>query len=465
MSTPERGATADGGGTAVEPAGHVGHGHGPVRLPAGEVRRARILLAAIVVPLLLATIAGMVALWPKGESIAGSIPMTASGLSFETARITDVPGTPGAEVTAELLTGEGAGVEVPVSVGEDVLREPIPVGAPILVLFEADRLDAGASFTFIDYKRDVPLIWLAVAYVLLVALVARWRGLAAVVGLAASLAVIGLFVLPALMTGVSPLLVALVGSSAMMFVSVYLAHGISIRTTTALLGTFVGLAVTTVLAIASATGANLLGTGSEEGYQVMSTFPEISMRALLVCGFVIAGLGALNDVTITQASAVWELHASDPTVPRRRVFLRAMRIGRDHIASTVYTLAFAYVGTALPMLMIASIYDRSPTQLITSASIAEELVRTLVSSIGLVLAIPVTTAISASLVRTSNRDERGHGVVVAAGGATAVVPASAQAPLSPSGAPDPHAAEGDETHPPVERRRDRRLRGSGTMEG
>lgn len=474
MSTPEQGATAaersagtasQGGGHAGHAAGHGhGHGHAPVHLPPGEVRRARILLAAIVVPLLLATIAGMVALWPKGESIAGSIPMTASGLSFETARITDVPGTPGAEVTAELLTGDGAGVEVPVSVGEDVLREPVPVGAQILVLFEADRLDAGASFTFIDYKRDVPLIWLAVAYVLLVALVARWRGLAAVVGLAASLAVIGLFVLPALMTGVSPLLVALVGSSAMMFVSVYLAHGISIRTTTALLGTFVGLAVTTVLAIASAAGANLLGTGSEEGYQVMSTFPEISMRALLVCGFVIAGLGALNDVTITQASAVWELHASDPTVPRRRVFLRAMRIGRDHIASTVYTLAFAYVGTALPMLMIASIYDRSPTQLITSASIAEELVRTLVSSIGLVLAIPVTTAISASLVRTSDRDERGHGVVIAAGGATAVVAAPASGDGDPAATAEPEPEpEGDRAHPPMQRRRDRRLRGSGTM--
>ncbi|WP_284249793.1 YibE/F family protein [Litorihabitans aurantiacus] len=443
-----------------------------MQLPARELRRARIMLAAIVVPLLLGTIAGLVALWPKGESIAGSIPMTASGLSFETARITDVPGTPGAEVVAELLTGDGAGVEVPVSVGEDVLREPIPVGAEILVLFQADQLEAGASFTLVDYKREVPLIWLAVAYVALVALVARWRGLAAVVGLSASLAVIGLFVLPALMEGVSPLLVALVGSSAMMFVSVYLAHGVSIRTTTALLGTFVGLAVTTVLAIASAAGSNLLGTGSEEGYQVMSTFPEISMRALLVCGFVIAGLGALNDVTITQASAVWELHASDPTVPRRRVFLRAMRIGRDHIASTVYTLAFAYVGTALPMLMIASIYDRSPVQLITSSSIAEELVRTLVSSIGLVLAIPVTTAIAAALVRTSRRDERQlGGVVIAAGGGTAVV-AAATPSGSAGSAPDPaagsEASSGDGEREPGAgaplRRRDLRERRSGTME-
>lgn len=447
-----------------------GHSHGPVHLPPGEVRRARVLLTSIVVPLLLATIVGLALLWPKGDSIAGTIPMVAPGLTFENARILEVPGTEGAEITAELLTGEGAGLEVPVSVQPDVMREPVPVGAEIVVLFEPDGIEQGSAFTFIDYQRQLPLIWLAVAYVALVALVARWRGLAAVVGLGASLAVIGLFVLPALMVGTNPLLVALVGASAMMFVSVYLAHGVSIRTTTALLGTFVGLAVTTVLAIASARGANLLGTGNDEAYQVMTTFPDISMRALLVCGFVIAGLGALNDVTITQASAVWELHASDPTVPRRRVFFRAMRIGRDHIASTVYTLAFAYVGTALPMLMIASIYDRSPVQLITSSTIAEEIVRTLVSSIGLVLAIPVTTAIAAALVRTSRRDERTH--VVSATTTPAALPevavagepqlAAPAAAAPPEVAPEP-ASEPVGELPPLTRR-ERRAREGGTME-
>lgn len=384
---------------------HVGHSHGPVTLPPGETKRVRLILASIVLPILVVTLIGLIALWPRGDTIAGSIPMTAPGVSFETARIVDVPLTPGAEITAELLTGEGQGIEVPVAVAPEVLLEPIKVGTKIKVMFSAAGLADGSAFTFVEYVRDVPLLLLAAAYVALVAVVARWRGLAAVVGLAAALGVIGLFVLPALMSGTSPLLVALVGSSAMMFVSVYLAHGISIRTTTALIGTFVGLAVTTVLALWMASSANLLGTGSDEAFQLMGYFPEMSLRALLVCGFVIAGLGALNDVTITQASAVWELHASDPSAPRRQVFLRAMRIGRDHIASTVYTLAFAYIGTALPLLMVASIYDRSPGELLTAGVIAEEIVRTLVSSIGLVLAIPVTTAIAALLVRTHR--ERG----------------------------------------------------------
>lgn len=386
--------------------GHAGHGHGELNLPARERRRAQILLASIVIPLLMATVAAMIVLWPRSESIAGSVPMTVDGVSFETARIVAVPLTEGAEVEAELLTGSGAGQVVEVTVQPDVLKEEIPIGAEISVVFDGQGLAEGAAYTFVDYERDIPLLWLALAYVALVALVARWRGLAAVVGLFGSLSVIGFFVLPALMIGTSPLLVALTGSSAMMFLSVYLAHGISIRTTTALVGTFGGLAVTTVLAVWSAGATGLLGTGSEEGFLVAGLFPEVSLRALLVCGFVIAGLGALNDVTITQASAVWELHATDPSAPRRRVFARAMRIGRDHIASTVYTLAFAYVGTALPLLMATAIYDRSVLDLLTSASLAEEIVRTLVSSIGLVLAIPITTAIAAALVRTS-RPARG----------------------------------------------------------
>lgn len=131
--------------------------------------------------------------------------------------------------------------------------------------------------------------------------------------------------------------------------------------------------------------------------------PGLRLQDLLLCGIVIAGLGALNDVTITQASAVWELHAADPAMPRRRLWLGGIRIGRDHIASTVYTLAFAYVGTALPLLLMAASYDRGLADTLMAGEIAEEVVRTLVSSIGLVLAIPATTAIAAALVRTSAR--------------------------------------------------------------
>jgi uncharacterized membrane protein len=202
----------------------------------------------------------------------------------------------------------------------------------------------------------------------------------------------------------------------MMFAAVYLAHGISVRTTTALVGTVVGLVITTLLAAWGTDAGHLTGTGTEGAYGLTVLVPGLSLSALLLCGMVIAGLGALNDVTITQASAVWELHASSPTAPARTVFTRAMRIGRDHIASTVYTLAFAYVGAALPTLLLVALSDRSRLDTLSAAEIAEEVVRTLVSSVGLVLAIPVTTAIGALVVgatsgarRPATAAERGRG--------------------------------------------------------
>ena len=380
--------------------GHA-HGHGPVTIPAAEARRVRLVLAALVVPLLLATVVGLVALWPRGETQIGSVPLTAEGATFERGVVVDVPGTAGEEVLVAVRTGEHAGREVSVQVPPEVMEAGVERGDEIRMLYLPGAAATGSPFVYIDFVRDVPIALLAAAYLLVVALVARWRGVAAVVGLGASLVVVGLFVIPALTLGTSPLLVALVGSSAMMFLAVYLAHGVSIRTTTALLGTFAGLAITTLLGWWVIGGGNLVGNGSEEAYMVFSTFPGVSLSALLLCGIVIAGLGALNDVTITQASAVWELHASDPGAGRARVFARAMRIGRDHIASTVYTLAFAYVGTSLPLLMIGAIYDRTLLEFLMAGEIVEEVARTLVSSIGLVLAIPATTAISALLVGRS----------------------------------------------------------------
>lgn len=377
------------------------HSSAGAELRPAEARRARIILTAIVVPLLLATLVGLVALWPRGESPVGSLDLIGEGMSIETARIVEITGTPGEEVRAELLTGTGEGQVIPVQVPAEILENGASVGDSIRLLFTPQAMASGSPYVFWDFHRTVPVTWLAVLYVLVVLLVARWRGLGAIAGLVASLAVVIVFMLPALMLGSPPLLVALVGSSAMMFFAVYLAHGLSIRTTTALLGTFAGLAVTTGLATWGTRAANLTGTTSDTALMLSGSFPGLRLQDLLLCGIVIAGLGALNDVTITQASAVWELHATDPSTPRRRLWLRGMRIGRDHIASTVYTLAFAYVGTALPVLLMAAAMDRAFLDTLMAGEIAEEVVRTLVSSIGLVLAIPVTTAIAAALVRTS----------------------------------------------------------------
>jgi uncharacterized membrane protein len=300
-------------------------------------------------------------------------------------------------VTMRIAGTDDGTVEVPVIVPYDVIQNGLQVGDAISATFIPGQIDSGSPYIFSDFVRTVPLALLIGMYALSVLIVARFKGLMAMVGMGISLGVLGGFILPAMMVGESPLIVMLVGSAAMMFASIYVAHGISIRTTTAVAGTFGGLLITLALASWAVDSMRLTGTTSDDALNLMSRLPGLSMSSLLLCGMVLAGLGALNDVTITQVSTVWELHAANPSLRRRRLFAQGMAVGRDHIASTVYTLAFAYVGTALPMLMAASLMQRSFVDLLQVNSIAEEIARTLTASIGLILAIPMTTAIAALL--------------------------------------------------------------------
>ena len=394
-------------------AGHAHDHGGPLRLAPGESRRVRIVLAALVVPLVLATLLGIAVLWPGRVEAIGSQPFAAEGASLATARVTATQVSSCAEsaaslggisdgsllgdaVCAEITSGEGRGLVVPIHVPAESLPAA-QVGDRMRVMYTAQALAGGTPYVFVDYDRQLPVGALAVAYLVLVVAVAGLKGLRAVLGLVLATGVLLRFMIPALLALHPPLLVTLVGSVAMMLLAVYVAHGVSVRTTTALLGTLAGVVITVVLALWGVDAANLTGAVGEDALTLTAIVPGLSLTSLLTCGMVIAGLGVLNDVTITQASAVWELHAANPTLSRARLLTGGMRIGRDHIASTVYTLAFAYAGTALPLILAAALIDRSVVDTLLSGEIAEEIVRTLVSSIGLVLAIPATTAIAAAL--------------------------------------------------------------------
>ncbi|VEI12583.1 YibE/F family protein [Trueperella bialowiezensis] len=368
------------------------HGSGRLNLAPKDRRRVQLILAAIVVPLAVATIAGLIALWPRGSTPVGSVQLLDSGVEMATGKITSIGQTD--ELGQTPVHMEVSGVEVPVHVPFDVVGNGLSEGDTIKAMFNPAALDTGTPYIFVDFVRGVPLIALLALYVIVVLAVARIKGLAALLGLGASLAVVGAFMLPALMVGEDPRLVVMVGASAMMFSSIYLAHGVSIRTTTAVLGTFAGLVITGLLAVWAVGATKLTGTLSDDARTLYGELGYLDMRHILLTGIVLAGLGALNDVTITQVSTVWELHSANPQASRRRIFRQGMVIGRDHIASTVYTLAFAYVGTSLPLLMSAALVDRGFLDLMTVGQIAEEVVRTLVASIGLVLAIPMTTLIA-----------------------------------------------------------------------
>jgi len=356
-----------------------GHSHshsGPLDLDAGEARRVRIVLGAIVGALVLATVVGLFVLWPGKSSLIGSRSFTAEGGSVGKATITSTD-LSGCQSSVSALT-EVNGVKPE----------------------EFQAILSGSPYSFIDYQRQLPVGALAVVYLVLVVAVAGRKGVLSVLGLLVATGVLAFFMIPALLAGSHPLAVTLVGSMAMMLAAVYVAHGVSIRTTTALLGTVAGIVLTVLLALWGTDAAHLTGDVDETA-RLLASRTHIDLQTLLTCGMVIAGLGVLNDVTITQASSVWELHAANPLLSRTRLFTGGMRIGRDHIASTVYTLAFAYAGTALPLILAAALMDRAVLDTMLSGEIAEEIVRTLISSIGLVLAIPATTAIAAALCRVT----------------------------------------------------------------
>ena len=197
-----------------------------------------------------------------------------------------------------------------------------------------------------------------------------------------------------------------VGSAAIVFVVLYTTHGFSIRTSAAVAGTLAGIGMTAVIGLMSVSATHLSGVAEESGI-LKSTVGDLDFQGLLTCAVIVAGLGVLNDVTITQASAVWELRGAGPELTRRQLFTAATQIGRDHIASTIYTIVFAYAGTALAVLMLIQLYGLPLTELLATEEIGQEVVRTLASAIALVLAVPVTTGIAALTVPGARRLETG----------------------------------------------------------
>lgn len=268
--------------------------------------------------------------------------------------------------------------------------------------------DPAFDYAYADRRRQPMLLWLALAFVFAIVVLGRMRGVAALIGLAASLVVILQFALPALLGGQSPVLVAVLTAVAIAYLALYLAHGFNPLTTVALLGTIAALGLTIVLSSVFTAAAHFSGFASEDASRLQSLVGNVDLVGLLLAGAVIGALGALDDMTVTQASAVAELHSANPDLSARELYRRGLRIGRDHISSTVNTLALAYVGASLPTFLIFSLSEQSLGTIVNSEIVAVEVVRTLVGSIGLVAAVPITTALAAFVVRTGIHETGRH---------------------------------------------------------
>jgi uncharacterized membrane protein len=372
----------------------------------------RWLLVALLLPVLAMTLVGAVQLWPT-HAVHGD---NANLKQLRPSSFTD------ATVVAARAAACGTGLDGSSCIDVDLrlpdhstttLNVNPGAGQPRLAVGDGVRLavyrdsTGQPTYVFDDYQRHHALGWLALLSALGIVAVARLRGLAALAGVAVTGVGITTFVVPAVLNGHDPVAVALVACSALLFITLYLAHGLSARTSTALVGTLVGLGLCVALA-AFATRATRITGLSNDGTLALQGFPvRLDLHALLVCGFVIGALGALNDVTITQASAVWELQGSDPAASARQLYRRAMRIGRDHVASSVYTLLFAYAGAALPALLVIALLNRPALEVINGDWAAVEIVRASVGVVGLAAAVPVTTALAVAVVRLGDRRRAG----------------------------------------------------------
>jgi uncharacterized membrane protein len=356
--------------------------------------------------LCLATITGIVLLRPSGEERP-----TLRGLGF-VSEVYDAEVVTAGEAPCRGQTDPGVRcrrvafelVEGP-HPGRTVAQEFVVTGTtPVLTAGERVMLayDPTAprefQYRFVDKDRGQTLLILALVFAATVVALGRFRGVAALAGLAVSLLVLLLFILPAIIEGRDPLAVAIVGSAAIAFLALYLAHGFTTMTTVALLGTLASLALTAILASVFVGVAELTGFASEEAIVVQIGAARVDLAGIILGGVVIGALGAIDDMTVTQASAVWELRATDPRMGRRALIRSGLRIGRDHVASTVNTLALAYAGASMPVLLLLILSQQSLATVVSGEVIATEILRALVGSIGLVAAVPVTTWLASAAV-------------------------------------------------------------------
>ena len=277
----------------------------------------------------------------------------------------------------------------------------LAVGDDIRISRQVDQ--AGLTiYSFYDYERTWPLIAMAAVFAIVIVAVARWRGLRALVGIVVAFLVLVVFLLPALRDGAAAIPVALVASAAILYAVIYLSHGVSLRTSAALLGTLAALLLAAILSWGAIELANLTGLSEDQNNEVAAYMGNVSITGLLLAGFI----SAPSACSTTSPSRRRRRCSSWPNSrgsSRRAIFLGAMRVGRDHIASTVYTLVLAYAGSALPLLLLFSVANRSLSDVLTSESVAIEIARSAVGGIALALSVPLTTAIAAVLA-TPNAD-------------------------------------------------------------
>jgi len=317
---------------------------------------------------------------------------------------TDAAGLP--LFAVEVLTGPSAGerVEAVVQDGSAALpgtvtRDPYRIGEEVVVT----RFTGPAGgFAVISEPWRLPVLAaVAAIFAAAVLVVGGLRGARALVALALTLAVVVKLVVPLLLRGIDPVLLAVGGGVAVTAMTLLLTEGPSRVALAAGLGTAAALALTALLSAAFTAAAEFTALqGNEEiAFLIPLIGERVDLQGILLAATVFGALGVLDDVTVTQAATVEQLRRADGAAPGRALVARAMRVGRSHIAATVNTLMLAYLGAGLPLLLLFALGGQEPMTVLNSEVVAVEVIRALVGSVGIVAAVPLTTLMAAALHR------------------------------------------------------------------
>lgn len=359
------------------------------------------LMAGAVLALLVATLAGLVLLWAPGDR--QDDPRLAKartvGAEVVTTREEACPGGGTQACRSIVAELDDGGRRTTITLGPVAVTPDLEVGDAIRVARnEIPEGSTGEPYGYVDRERRAPLAWLAVVFAVLLVVMARVQGLWALVGFAASLALVVEFLVPAMLEGTAPLLVALVGALAVMFITVLLTYGLAPQSLAAILGIAASLGVAALLGELLVGAAGLDGRGGEAANALAFAAGGVSLQGIVLAGMVLGALGVLADTAVTQASAVLALRRANAALTARQLYDGAFAVGRDHLVATTHTLVLAYVGASLPLLLLLDAAGVAGGDLLNSPEIAEPVVATLVGSISLLLSVPLTTALSALLV-------------------------------------------------------------------
>ncbi|MFH1185904.1 MAG: YibE/F family protein [Chloroflexota bacterium] len=306
----------------------------------------------------------------------------------------------------QVLEGEFKGIPFDVDYGRRNMRFDSARFAPgDEVYLLVNQLPSNVVTAYYDdYVRSRPLLILFAAFVISILVLGRWKGLRSLIALAFSMLVIIGYIIPHILAGEDPVKVSLIGSTVLLGVTLYLTYGWNLKTHASVLSMLITLAIAGGLSLFFVGLTRLTGYGDESSMFLMQfSAVQIDPRGLLLGGMIIGTLGVLDDLVTSQSAAVVEIHDANPALGFRSVFEKAMRVGRDHVAATVNTLVLAYTGASLPLLLMFTLAQGSYGYLLNSEFIAAEVVRTLVGSLGLMAAVPISTLIATGLIVHQSR--------------------------------------------------------------